>query len=47
VDTAATRLAEEPEQIVERERAVFRLFKLNGFVYGNWLFRVVSFGPPR
>ena len=36
-----------PEQIVERERAVFRLFSVNSFGYGKWLFRVVSFGPPR
>ena len=35
------------EQIVERERAGFRLFNLNSFVYGNWLVKVVSFGPPR
>lgn len=35
------------EPIVERERAGLRLLNLDSFVYGNWLFKVVSFGPPR
>jgi hypothetical protein len=33
------------EQIVERKRAGFRLFNLNSFVYGMWLFKLVSFEP--
>lgn len=30
------------EEIVERERAVFRIFNRNCFVCGNWLFEVVA-----